>query len=201
MLFDMAQVFVTGGDDDASGTSALLSLAQLFKAYGIRFKRTVQLVFFSGEEQGLWGSRAYAKMLRDNDTNVRFMLQADMLGYHLPGEPMQIAFPDRYDTIEAVRFRPAEYTWVSADKKMRCRDGWSVTCLTSTSPTFRLALLPHAAQTTKVSISKVSYLRGCLSGTVQCKNTSLIQLVATMLIFLVTQCGPEVSQLARPVRS
>lgn len=35
--------------------------------------------------------------------DVRFMLQADMLGYHEPGEPMQIAFPDRYDTIEAVR--------------------------------------------------------------------------------------------------
>lgn len=60
------------------------------------------LAFFSGEEQGLQGSRVYAKTLKDREKNVRFMLQADMLGYHLDGEPMQIAFPDRYDTIEAV---------------------------------------------------------------------------------------------------
>ena len=92
----------TGGDDDASGTSALLSLGRLFKAYNVRFNRTVVLAFFSGEEQGLWGSRGYAKHLKDNGTDVKFMLQADMLGYHEPGEPMQIAFPDRYDTIEAV---------------------------------------------------------------------------------------------------
>ena len=92
----------TGGDDDASGTSALLSLGRLFKAFNVRFSRTVVLAFFSGEEQGLWGSRGYAKSLKDNGTNVRFMLQADMLGYHQAGEPMQLALPDRYDTIEAV---------------------------------------------------------------------------------------------------
>lgn len=94
---------MSGGNDDASGTSILLSLARLFKAYNIRLKRTVQLAFFSGEEQGLWGSRAYAKRLRDENANVRFMLQADEVGYHAPGEPMQIALPDKYDTIEAVR--------------------------------------------------------------------------------------------------
>jgi Zn-dependent M28 family amino/carboxypeptidase len=100
-----------GGDDDASGVSALMSLARIFKAYNIQFKRTVVLAFFSGEEQGLWGSRGYAKHLKDlqeeqkheeDGLKVRFMLQADMLGYHAPGEPMQLALPDKYDTIEAV---------------------------------------------------------------------------------------------------
>lgn len=91
-----------GGDDDASGVSALLSLARLFKSFNINFKRTVVLAFFSGEEQGLLGSKAYAKHLKETGKNVRFMLQADMLGYHAPGEPMQLALPDKYDTIEAV---------------------------------------------------------------------------------------------------
>lgn len=96
------QVRAPGGDDDASGVSALLSIARLFESYNIQFKRTVVLAFFSGEEQGLWGSRGYAKLLKEENRNVRLMLQADMLGYHAPGEPMQLAFPDQHDTIEAV---------------------------------------------------------------------------------------------------
>lgn len=102
-----------GGDDDASGVSALLSLARLFHAYHLRFKHTVVLAFFSGEEQGLWGSRVYAKHLRElqdegaksatnaSTPSVLMMLQADMLGYREAGEPMQLARPDKYDTIEA----------------------------------------------------------------------------------------------------
>ena len=92
-----------GGDDDASGVSALLSLARLFKSFNIQFKHTVVLAFFSGEEQGLLGSKTYAKQLKEGKENVRLMLQADMIGYHEPGEPMQIALPDQHDTIEAVR--------------------------------------------------------------------------------------------------
>lgn len=61
------------------------------------------LAFFSGEEQGLLGSKAYAKQLKEGKENVRLMLQADMIGYHAPGEPMQLALPDQHDTIEAVR--------------------------------------------------------------------------------------------------
>ena len=103
-----------GGDDDASGVSALLSLARLFHGYHLRFTHTVVLAFFSGEEQGLWGSRGYAKHLRElqdegaksatnaSTPSVRMMLQADMLGYREAGEPMQLARPDKYDTIEAV---------------------------------------------------------------------------------------------------
>ncbi|KAK9895213.1 Zn-dependent exopeptidase [Cystobasidium minutum MCA 4210] len=90
-----------GGDDDASGVSALLSLARLFKSFNVQLKRTVVLAFFSGEEQGLLGSKAYARSLKDGDKKVRFMLQADMLGYHASGEPMQLALPDRFDTIQA----------------------------------------------------------------------------------------------------
>ena len=99
MLISEASI---GGDDDGSGVSALLSLSRLFASHRIKFSRTVVLAFFSGEEQGLLGSRGYAKHLKDSRKIVRFMLQADMLGYHLEGEGMQIALPDKHDTIEAV---------------------------------------------------------------------------------------------------
>mmetsp|Transcript_30089 Transcript_30089/g.70799 ORF Transcript_30089/g.70799 Transcript_30089/m.70799 type:complete len:127 (-) Transcript_30089:29-409(-) len=36
----------------------------------------------------------------EDKTNIVAMLQGDMLAFRKPGEPLQIAFPDRYDTKE-----------------------------------------------------------------------------------------------------
>ncbi len=49
-----------GGDDDGSGTIAILAIARAIAENGITFKKNVQLAAFAGEEQGLLGSRAYA---------------------------------------------------------------------------------------------------------------------------------------------
>ncbi|HEX2201825.1 MAG TPA: M20/M25/M40 family metallo-hydrolase, partial [Longimicrobium sp.] len=49
-----------GADDDASGTSGLLEVAQAFAALGQRPKRTVVFLHVSGEEKGLLGSEWYA---------------------------------------------------------------------------------------------------------------------------------------------
>lgn len=50
-----------GGDDDGSGTIAILALARAIALNGIKFAKNVQLCAFAGEEQGLVGSRAYAR--------------------------------------------------------------------------------------------------------------------------------------------
>lgn len=50
-----------GGDDDGSGTVGVLSIARTIKAKGIKFLSNVELVLFAGEEQGLLGSKAYAR--------------------------------------------------------------------------------------------------------------------------------------------
>jgi len=52
------------------------------------------LAFFAGEEQGLLGSKAYARELRNNDADVVLMIQADMTAYRAPGEPLQLGLPD-----------------------------------------------------------------------------------------------------------
>lgn len=52
-----------GGDDDGSGTTAVLAIARTIARKGISFKKNVQLCLFAGEEQGLLGSRAYARKL------------------------------------------------------------------------------------------------------------------------------------------
>ena len=73
-----------GADDDGSGTTGLLAIARAIGRKNIRFLTNVELVFFAGEEQGLLGSRAYAKELRGLDANFTMVIQADMIAYHEP---------------------------------------------------------------------------------------------------------------------
>lgn len=49
--------YAPGADDAMSGGSALIEAMRLFKDYG--FRNTVKFIFFSGEEEGLCGSKAY----------------------------------------------------------------------------------------------------------------------------------------------
>lgn len=50
-----------GGDDDGSGTISILGIARTIGRRGITFRKNVELCLFAGEEQGLLGSRAYAR--------------------------------------------------------------------------------------------------------------------------------------------
>lgn len=49
-----------GADDNGSGTTGLLAVAQALEAYG-PMRRTVMLIWVSGEEKGLYGSEAWCK--------------------------------------------------------------------------------------------------------------------------------------------
>lgn len=52
-------VVYNGADDNGSGTSTLLAVAEALTQAG-PLRRTVMLMWVSGEEKGLWGSRAWA---------------------------------------------------------------------------------------------------------------------------------------------
>ena len=84
-----------GGDDDGSGTTALLGIARTIARKGVKFRKNVQICAFAGEEQGLYGSRYYANDMYKAGANLTLMVQADMLGYHKAGEPAQLGLPDR----------------------------------------------------------------------------------------------------------
>jgi hypothetical protein len=49
----------TGGTDNGAGAIAVLEAARILKATGVRPKRTIRFVLFSGEEEGLFGSQEY----------------------------------------------------------------------------------------------------------------------------------------------
>jgi hypothetical protein len=78
----------SGADDDGSGVAAVLSTANIMSQYS--FNHTIKFVLFSGEErytllsgeeQGLMGSRAYAREAFENNDNVVADLNVDMIGY------------------------------------------------------------------------------------------------------------------------
>ncbi len=68
-----------GADDNASGTAALLQLAEWLKKDG---KKHYNYLFahFSGEELGLIGSKAFVKEGGMDSSRVAYMLNMDMLG-------------------------------------------------------------------------------------------------------------------------
>jgi len=67
-----------GAVDDGSGTAGVLAAASVLSQY--QFKRTMEFVAFSGEEQGTLGSYAYARNLYDQHTPVLVEFNADMIG-------------------------------------------------------------------------------------------------------------------------
>ncbi len=51
----------TGATDNAAGSAAMMEAIRILKESGVQLKRTVRIALWSGEEQGLHGSRNYVK--------------------------------------------------------------------------------------------------------------------------------------------
>lgn len=69
-----------GADDNASGTAAVLELAQAFATARTRPKRSLLFMTFNAEERGLIGSRHYVNHPLIPLTNTIAMLNLDMVG-------------------------------------------------------------------------------------------------------------------------
>jgi carboxypeptidase Q len=51
----------TGATDNAAGSAVMMEALRILKASGVPLKRTVRVGLWTGEEQGLFGSRAYVR--------------------------------------------------------------------------------------------------------------------------------------------
>jgi carboxypeptidase Q len=51
----------TGATDNAAGVAVMLEAMRILKATGVKMRRTVRIALWTGEEQGLLGSRAYVR--------------------------------------------------------------------------------------------------------------------------------------------
>lgn len=68
-----------GADDNASGTAGLLEAASIFRHY--QFRRTINLVWFSGEEKLRIGSRSFVQDYADWLPHIVGVVNMDMIAY------------------------------------------------------------------------------------------------------------------------
>ncbi|WP_332019652.1 M20/M25/M40 family metallo-hydrolase [Kaistella sp.] len=69
-----------GADDNASRVSAVLELARMFSQNKTKEKANYVFALFSGEEDGLMGSKKIAEEVKDHYPNVISMINLDMIG-------------------------------------------------------------------------------------------------------------------------
>jgi carboxypeptidase Q len=72
----------TGATDNAAGSAVMMEVMRILKAAGLRPRRTIRLALWSGEEQGLLGSRAYVKQqFADRETMALKPAHAKLSAY------------------------------------------------------------------------------------------------------------------------
>lgn len=69
-----------GADDDASGTTALLGMAEALAKAPTRPKRSILFVWHTGEEKGLWGSRYFTQFPTVPLNQIVAQINIDMIG-------------------------------------------------------------------------------------------------------------------------
>ena len=69
-----------GADDDGSGTTALLGMAEALAKAPARPKRSILFVWHAGEEKGLWGSRYFTEFPTVPLNQIVAQVNLDMIG-------------------------------------------------------------------------------------------------------------------------
>lgn len=87
-----------GADDNASGVSALLCILEELSKAKIHPKRSIIFISFSGEEEGLLGSKYFVSHLPIKKEALKVMLNMDMVGRLNPEKQIYMGgagtFPD-----------------------------------------------------------------------------------------------------------
>jgi Zn-dependent M28 family amino/carboxypeptidase len=73
-----------GADDDASGTSAMIEVAQAFAALPVKPARSIIFLGVSGEEKGLFGSRWFTDNPPVDASKLVANINVDMIGRNAP---------------------------------------------------------------------------------------------------------------------
>jgi hypothetical protein len=82
-----------GADDNASGTVAALEVARVLMAANYQPKCSIRFVTFAAEEFGLHGSHYNAQQAVNNDTNIRLMINHDMIANNPNNTPVVRLMP------------------------------------------------------------------------------------------------------------
>src|SRR5712664_3073639 len=88
----------TGATDNGTGSMAVLAAARALVKSGVKPKRTIRFVLFSGEEQGLYGSQEYVKAHQKELENISGVLVHDTG----TGRVLTLGLHDNYQDREIV---------------------------------------------------------------------------------------------------
>jgi len=67
----------TGATDNAAGCSVMMEAVRILKTLNVQPRRTIRIALWSGEEEGLLGSRAYAKNHFADTANGQWVLKPE----------------------------------------------------------------------------------------------------------------------------
>ncbi len=103
--WDLAQ----GAIDNGIGSYSIIDIARTFKALNLETKRSIEFILFMGEEEGLLGSKAYAKEMieKGEENQVVYMINLDMTnnvnGFNAGGRPeMENIIREIGNTIQSI---------------------------------------------------------------------------------------------------
>lgn len=82
-----AGLLFLGANDNASGSAAVLEIAEAFVKGGIEPKRSVMFVLFASEEQGLFGAKHFVNSWKKGYDKIAAMINLDCVGY---GDSIQV---------------------------------------------------------------------------------------------------------------
>jgi hypothetical protein len=76
-----AGLLFPGANDNASGSAAVLEIAEAFVKGGVQPKRSVVFVLFASEEQGLYGAKHFVERWKKGYDKITAMINLDCVGY------------------------------------------------------------------------------------------------------------------------
>jgi hypothetical protein len=116
-----------GADDNASGTAAMLEVAESFALGKARPRRSLLFLAFSGEEKGLLGSAAWVKDPAVPLDRIVAMINLDMVGRYRPGM-LDVVAAESGSTLKAAVDAAAEglgLEYRHTNEGIRDSDGWN----------------------------------------------------------------------------
>ena len=97
-----------GADDNASGTAGVIELARWLATNGVTEKNNFLFINFSGEEEGLYGSKAWVSHPTYDTSKINFMINMDMIGRYRSEKGLEIdglgTSPDAFNFIRTMKF-------------------------------------------------------------------------------------------------
>ena len=91
----------TGTTDNATGSMATLEAARIIAQSGLKPKRTIRFILFTGEEQGLIGSRKYAEQHAAEADSIQAVIVLDNGAGAVTGQALQ-GRPELYGLWRAI---------------------------------------------------------------------------------------------------